>query len=85
MITSIHTIRVANELPRIGSGDRMVSVQVGRKWAHVTEVHWKPECAAKQRIPKSVWDTIRIVQDWDPAVVAKGLKRARRIMRGHGK
>ena len=85
MITSIHTIRVANELPRIGSGDRMVSVQVGRKWAHVTEVHWKPECAARQRIPKSVWDRIQIIDTWDPAIVHKGLKRARRILRGHGK
>ena len=80
MITSLHTIRVANELPRIGSGDRMVSVQVGRKWVYVTEVHWKPEFAAKQRIAKSVWDKIRVVDTWDPEVVRKGLKRARRIL-----
>mgnify|MGYP005997471089 CR=1 FL=1 len=85
MKTSIHTVRVANELPRIGSGDRMVSVQVGRKWVHVTEVHWRPEFASRQRIPVSVWQRIRIVQDWDADIVRKGIKRARRILRGHGK
>ena len=85
MKTSIHTVRVANELPRIGSGDRMVSVQVGRKWAHVTEVHWRPEFASRQRIPVSVWKRIQIVQDWDAEIVRKGIKRARRILRGHGK
>ena len=85
MITSIHTICVANELPRIGSGYRMVSVQVGRKWVHVTEVHWRPEFASRQRIPVSVWQRIRIVQDWDADIVRKGIKRARRILRGHGK
>lgn len=85
MKTSIHTVRVANELPRIGSGDRMVSVQVGRKWVHVTEVHWRPEFASRQRIPVSVWQRIQIVQDWDAEIVRKGIKRARRILRGHGK
>jgi len=85
MKTSIHTVDVTTELPRIGAGARMVSVQVGRKWVYVTQVHWKPECAAKQRIPRTVWDKIRVVMDWDPAIVHKGLKRTRRMMRGHGK
>ena len=76
MITSIHSIVVANELPRIGSGYRLVRVQTGKKWVHVSDLDGE----GRTRLTQKAWSQIKQLDEHDPADVLKSLRKADRML-----
>lgn len=76
MNTQIHSIVVANELPRIGSGYRVVRVQTGTKWVYVSDLDGE----GRTRLTQKAWSTIKRLGEHDPADVLKSLRKADRLL-----
>jgi|TARA_R100000482_G_scaffold55491_1_gene19891 hypothetical protein len=56
-------IHVDNELPRIGSGYRIVDIaQMGWKWVKLKSIHDDPRLISTQKIKRSVWDKIKVIK-----------------------
>ena len=76
MRTEVYEIVVANELPRIGSGYRLVRVQTGKKWVYVSDL----DSEGRTRLTQKAWSQIKRVSEHDPADVLKGLRKADRML-----
>lgn len=76
MITTIHSIVVANELPRIGSGYRIVRVQEGKKWIHVSGLDGE----GRTRLTQKAWVQIKRLGEIDLDAALKSLRRADRAL-----
>ena len=76
MITTIHSIVVANELPRIGSGYRIVRVQEGKKWVHVSDLDGE----GRTRLTQKAWSQIKRLGEIDLDAALKSLRRADRAL-----
>jgi len=56
-------IHVDNEIPRIGSGYRIVDIaQMGWKWVKLKSIHDDPRLISTQKIKRSVWDKIKVIK-----------------------
>ena len=76
MISQYHSIVVGNELPRIGSGYRLVRVQTGKKWVYVSDLDGE----GRTRLTQKAWSQIKRLGEHDPAEVLKGLRKADRML-----
>ena len=76
MISQYHSIVVGNELPRIGSGYRLVRVQTGKKWVYVSDLDGE----GRTRLSAKAWSQIKRLSEHDPAEVLKGLRKADRML-----
>ena len=76
MIRQYHSVVVANELPRIGSGYRLVRVQVGKKWVYVSDLDGE----GRTRLTQKAWSQIKRLGEHDPADVLKSLRKADRML-----
>jgi len=57
-----YQVHLWDELPRIGSGFRLVVVKEGRKWVYVrsySPVEY-PKYQKKQKIHKKIWEKIKM-------------------------
>lgn len=58
----VFNVHLNNEMPRIGSGFRIVEiVSYGWKWVKVKTIHTDERLVFKQRVSRKVWDNITIV------------------------
>lgn len=76
MISQYHFVVVTNELPRIGSGYRLVQVQTGKKWVYVSDMDGE----GRTRLTQKAWSQIKQLCELDPADVLKGLRKADRML-----
>lgn len=76
MNVSFHQVVVAGELPRIGSGYRIVRAQFGKKWVHVSDLDGE----GRTRMTLKAWSQIKQLGELDRDTVLKGLRRADRAL-----
>jgi hypothetical protein len=74
MKRTAHEIVVGGELPRIGSGYRLVYAYEGRKWVHLTTLHGD----GKTRLSKKAWGQIKKLRMLDDKDIQRGLRKAKR-------
>jgi hypothetical protein len=58
MVEKLYEVKLMDQLPRIGSGTRIVRATEGRKWVKVTDNNPHEELRGKHRIAKKTWDKI---------------------------
>jgi hypothetical protein len=58
MKTEIYSVKLKDEMPRIGCGSRIVRVRVGRKWVRVTDNHPNPNHRSRQRVHVRTWNNL---------------------------
>ena len=46
------SVHLQDEIPKIGSGRRILSARVGRKWVYVRDLYHKA------RVKRSLWDSL---------------------------
>lgn len=57
MNTCLYEVKnMGDQMPRIGSGTRIVRARVGRKWVRVTDNHPVTECRSRQRVHIRTWN-----------------------------
>jgi len=76
MRTEVFEIVVANELPRIGAGYRIVRVQQGKKWVHVSDLDGE----GRTRLTQKAWSQIKRLGEIDLDAALKSLRRADRAL-----
>jgi len=60
MKTELYEVRnVADEIPRIGCGTRIIRARVGRKWVRITDNHPNPDCRSRQRVHIRTWNSLK--------------------------
>ena len=69
-------IVVTNEVPRIGSGYRIVKAQHGKKWVHVSDI----EGEGRTKLSQKSWSMIKKGEVIDPNVILKSLRKADRML-----
>jgi len=74
MIKNYYSVVVTNELPRIGSGYRMVGVETGKKWVYVSDIVGE----GRTRMTQKAWSQIKVICEHDPSDVLKGVRKADR-------
>lgn len=59
MNTGLYEVKnMGDQMPRIGSGTRIVRARVGRKWVRVTDNHPVKECRSRQRVHVRTWNQL---------------------------
>ena len=76
MQTIYREVIVTNELPRIGSGYRLVKVQIGTKWVHISDLDGEN----RTKVSMKTWSAIKKGNTIEPKVVLKGLRKADRAL-----
>ena len=57
----VFDVHLDNEMPRIGSGFRIVEiVSYGWKWVKVKTIHPDERLVFKQRVSRKVWDKLKL-------------------------
>lgn len=79
MRTEVYEIVVANELPRIGSGYRLVVAEFGVKWVYVRGLQGE---TGKHKLPVKTWNQIKKKKQMDPESVLQRLRAMDRVL-GH--
>tara|TARA_Y100000401_G_scaffold117116_2_gene124745 strand:- start:2101 stop:2412 length:312 start_codon:yes stop_codon:yes gene_type:complete len=67
---------VTNELPRIGSGYRLVKVQQGTKWVHVSDINGEN----KSKLSLKAWGLIKKGELVEPEALLKSLRKVDRML-----
>lgn len=73
-----YQIVIGGELPRIGSGYRLVYASEGRKWVWVTTLAGE----GKTRLAKKEWMRIKKLGTIAPKEINRGLRRAKKKLFG---
>ena len=73
-----YEIVVGGNLPRIGSGYRLVYASEGRKWVHLTTLQGD----GRTRLSKRAWSKIKKRGTLDERDIKRGLRKAKRAMYG---
>lgn len=76
MKVTYQQIVVTNEVPRIGSGYRIVKAQHGNKWIHVTDIDGE----GRTKLSQKAWAGIKKGEQIDPSVLLKSLRKADRAL-----
>ena len=76
MQTIYQEVIVTNELPRIGSGYRLVKVQIGSKWVHISNLDGEN----RTKVGMKTWSSIKKGNTIEPEVILKGLRKADRAL-----
>jgi len=58
MKTEMYSVTLQDQMPRIGSGARIVRARVGRKWVRVTDNHPNPNHRSRQRVHVRTWNNL---------------------------
>lgn len=81
MQTIYQEVIVTTELPKIGSGYRLVRVQTGKKWVYISDLDGE----GRTRLTQKAWSQIKRLGEHDPADVLKGLRKADRMLGRRGR
>jgi len=73
-----YDIVVGGELPRIGSGYRLVYASEGRKWVYVTTLQGD----GRTRLSKKAWSKIKKRGILDESDIKRGLRKAKKRLFG---
>ena len=76
MKVTYQQIVVTNEVPRIGSGYRIVKAQHGTKWVHVSDT----EGEGRTKLSMKAWSMIKKGDHIDPSDLLKSLRKADRML-----
>ena len=76
MQTIYQEVIVTNELPRIGSGYRLVKVQIGTKWVHISDLDGEN----RTKFNMKSWSAIKKGNTVEPEIVLKSLRKADRAL-----
>jgi hypothetical protein len=76
MQTIYQEVIVTNELPRIGSGYRLVKVQIGSKWVHVSDLDGEN----RTKVGMKSWSAMKKGNTVEPEIVLKSLRKADRAL-----
>ena len=74
MQTIYQYVVVTNELPRIGSGYRLVKAQIGSKWVHISDLDGEN----RTKLGMKSWSAIKKGEVVDSELVLKSLRKADR-------
>ena len=78
MIKTAYEIVIGGDLPRIGSGYRLVYASEGRKWVHITDLQGN----GRTRITKKKWSGIKRLGTLAQKDIERGFGKARRMLYG---
>jgi len=76
MQTIYQEVIVTNELPRIGTGYRLIKAQVGNKWVYVSDI----EGEGRTKLSMKAWEVIKKGDIIEPKVLLKSLRKADRML-----
>tara|TARA_A100001391_G_C4975792_1_gene253928 strand:+ start:242 stop:496 length:255 start_codon:yes stop_codon:yes gene_type:complete len=76
MQTIYQEVIVTNELPRIGSGYRLVKVQIGNKWVYISDLDGEN----RTKVGMKTWSAIKKGNTIEPEVILKSLRKADRAL-----
>lgn len=73
-----------DQIRAFGSGYRTVQVAKGRKWVHLTTVHFNKDLVSKGKMPIKEWSILeRKARIIDESEIKRGLRKAKKIVGGH--
>jgi hypothetical protein len=76
MKTIYQEVIVTNELPRIGSGYRLVKVQTGTKWIYISDLDGEN----RTKVGMKTWSAIKKGNTIKPEIILKSLRKADRAL-----